>query len=110
MLNKIDPDLLDMRTLNKDHPLTQEKQLQNMNLIWSAAVGITRFQLKEAEEMMTATSQQRLEVIWVLLHLYFKRQISPKKYPELLQLAEDADELKELTLEEILTRWVNYHL
>lgn len=58
-------------------------------------------------------SLQVLGLIWQIIKIQLTSQISLKNFPELVLLLEEGEELSKfmkLPPEEILLRWVNYHL
>ena len=110
LLNMIDEDLIDMRSVNCELEFDDEKRMQNLNIVHSAAVGVAQMQLKDAKAIAAATAKQKIEMVWQFLYTYYERQITLEHYPELLQIFDYEAEFASMSLEGILIRWMNYHL
>jgi plastin-1 len=117
-INLIEPETIDWRAVNykKGGGLNQFKIIENQNLNLSAAKSIgLRVQNQSAEELRDAEKNQTLVLgfMWQAVKMQLLGSINLKAHPELIRLLQDGEELNDLLAlppEEILKRWVNYHL
>lgn len=117
-INVIEPETIDWRAVNykKGGGLNQFKIIENQNLNISAAKSIgLRIQNHSAEELRDADKNQTLVLgfMWQAVKMQLLGSINLKAHPELIRLLQDGEEMNDLLAlppEEILKRWVNYHL
>ena len=67
----------------------------------------------DSRDFIEKTPHMILGVVWQVIRLYVTKKIELKDTPEIMRLAEDGEELKDLTKlspEVILIRWINFHL
>ncbi|ETO12540.1 hypothetical protein RFI_24836 [Reticulomyxa filosa] len=131
-INVIEPETIDWRAVNykKGGGLNQFKIIENQNLNLSAAKSIgtcvlpmvwtkqkkgLRVQNQSAEELRDAEKNPTLVLgfMWQAVKMQLLGSINLKAHPELIRLLQDGEEMNDLLAlppEEILKRWVNYHL
>jgi len=117
-INMIEPDTIDWRAVNykKGGGLNQFKVIENHNLNLSAAKSIgLRVSNLSAEELRDGEDNPILVLgfMWQAVKMQLLGSINLKAHPELIRLLEDGEEMNDLLAlppEEILKRWVNYHL
>jgi len=117
-INMIEPDTIDWRAVNykKGGGLNQFKIIENQNLNISAAKSIgLRITNISAEELRDADKNPTLVLgfMWQAVKMQLLGSINLKNHPELIRLLEDGEDMNDLLAlppEEILKRWVNYHL
>jgi len=117
-INMIEPDTIDWRAVNykKGGGVNQFKIIENHNLNISAAKSIgLRITNISAEELRDADKNPTLVLgfMWQAVKMQLLASINLKNHPELIRLLEDGEEMNDLLAlppEEILKRWVNYHL
>jgi len=117
-INMIEPDTIDWRAVNykKGGGLNQFKVIENQNLNISAAKSIgLRISNLSAEELRDAEKNPTLVLgfMWQAVKLQLLGSINLKQHPELIRLLNDGEDMHDLLAlppEEILKRWVNYHL
>jgi len=117
-INMIEPDTIDWRAVNykKGGGLNQFKIIENQNLNISAAKSVgLRITNISAEELRDADKNPTLVLgfMWQAVKMQLLGSINLKNHPELIRLlgdGEDMNDLLALPPEEILKRWVNYHL
>jgi len=117
-INMIEPDTIDWRAVNykKGGGLNQFKVIENQNLNISAAKSIgLRIHNVSAEELRDADKNPTLVLgfMWQAVKMQLLGTINLKAHPELIRLLQDGEDMNDLLAlppEEILKRWVNYHL
>jgi len=119
-INVIEPDTIDNRVINfqksADKPLSQFKVIENhlLNLSAAKSIGLRIFNVS-AEDLRDAEKNPTLVLgfMWQAVKMQLLGSINLKSHPELIRLLEDGEDLHDLLAlppEEILKRWVNYHL
>lgn len=117
-INLIEPDTIDWRAVNykKGGGLNQFKVIENhlLNLNAAKAVGLRIFNVS-AEDLRDADKNPTLVLgfMWQAVKMQLLGSINLKGHPELIRLLEDGEDMSDLLAlppEEILKRWVNYHL
>ncbi|XP_035665740.1 plastin-2-like isoform X2 [Branchiostoma floridae] len=113
MINLSCPDTIDERAINKTK-LNQYKITENLNLALNSAsaigcniVNIGAVDLQEGKPHLV------LGLLWQIIRIGLFAQIDLQHNPGLVQLlmdGEDMEDLLKLSPEELLLRWVNYHL
>jgi len=117
-INMIEEKTIDWRAVNykKGGGLNQFKIIENQNLNISAAKSIgLRIHNVSAEELRDGDKNPTLVLgfMWQAVKQQLLGSINLKAHPELIRLLEDGEEMSDLLAlppEQILLRWVNYHL
>jgi plastin-1 len=116
-INLIEPDTIDWRAVNykKGGGLSQFKIIENQNLNISAAKSLGLRITCGAEELRDAEKNHMLVLgfMWQAVKMQLLASINLKAHPELVRLLQDGETMAQLLAlppEEILKRWVNYHL
>lgn len=113
LLHKLDPDRIDMRTINRGSNLNIYKVRENLDQFFAACQGLIRIIGIDAQSFLDKTPNLMLAVIWQIVRLLATQAINLKDCNEIFRLLKDGEELADLMKlppEEILKRWVNYHL
>lgn len=113
LLNEIDKDAVDMRTVNKGSNLNVYKIRENLNLALTACTGLIQVMGIGAGDFLEKTPHLVLGVMWQVARLIAIGKVQLKDCPEIMRLATEDEELKDLQAlkpEQILIRWVNFHL
>jgi len=119
-INVAVPDTIDPRALNKvgagkkELTLFQINENQSLAIAAAKSIGVITTNVGAAE-MTDGTKYPHLVLgmVWQLVKIQLLNSISLKDHPELIRLLEDGEELSDLlklTPEQLLLRWVNYHL
>lgn len=115
LLNVIDKESVDMRAVNmgkKGHTNIFEVR-QNINYGLTLAKGKIKLIGIDASVFLEKKPHMLLGVCWQAARLVAIQKIDLKDCPEIYRLLQDGEELSDLmklTPEEILIRWINYHL
>lgn len=114
LLNMVDPDAVDLRTINKYGPAMNKYAIvTNINQAITAAkghikmVGVTDHAFTDRNEHII------LGVLTQLAHILAFGKLELRNCPEIMVLKyedEDLSSFLKLTPEDILIRWVNFHL
>ena len=114
LLLQVDPDCLDARAINNKANLNVYEINGNLKMGIAAAKGLgIKLIGVDASDFIKKTPHLVLTFVWQTLRAIVAKKISLKDTPEIIKLAEDGEELKDLMklpVETILIRWVNYHL
>lgn len=113
LINHIEKDTIDMRTVNKGSNLNIYKVRENLDQAFTAAKGMIKVIGVDAQSFLDKTSYLMLGVLWQLVRLLAFDDINLKDCPEIWRLMKEGEELSDLQKlksEEILLRWVNFHL
>lgn len=114
LINLAAPQTVDERALNKKDKLSVYQKIENLNLALNAAKGIgCQIVNIGAQDMIEGRPILVLGLLWQIIRLQLMSQISLKEHPELVLLLKEGEDLAsfmKLPPEEILLRWVNYHL
>jgi hypothetical protein len=118
-INKCVPDTIDERALNKrkdNKDLSLFKINENLNLVISSAksIGVQTVNVG-ATELLNGKDYPHiiLGLIWQLVKLQLLNSINLKSNPLLIRLLEEGEELADLMKlppDQLLLRWMNYHL
>eukprot|EP01083_Nonionella_stella_P267022 902517_1 len=117
-INMIEPDTIDWRAVNykKKGGLNQYHVIENQNLNISAAkaIGLRIYNLS-AEDLRDAEKNPILVLgfMWQAVKMQLLGSVNLKSHPELIALVNDGEDMNDLLglpPEELLKRWVNYHL
>ncbi|KAL4224521.1 Plastin-3 [Mactra antiquata] len=117
LINQSVPDTIDERTINKS---SNKKQMnvylrtENHNLALNSAqsIGCNVVNIGHSD-LEAGTPHLVLGLLWQIIRIGLLSEINLQKHPGLVLLLEDGesiDDLLKLSPEEILIRWVNYHL
>jgi plastin-1 len=119
-INKCVKDTIDERALNKRGKDNKDMSLfkinENLNLVISSAKGIGVSTVNiGATELLNAKDFPHiiLGLIWQLVKIQLLNAINLKNNPLLIRLLEDGEELADLMKlppDQLLMRWMNYHL
>lgn len=117
-INMIEPDTIDWRAVNykKKGGLGQYHIIENQNLNIAAAkaIGLRIFNLS-AEDLRDAVKNPILVLgfMWQAVKMQLLGSVNLKSHPELIALVGDGEDMNDLLAlppEELLKRWVNYHM
>uniref|UniRef100_A0A3Q3WEL6 Plastin 1 n=1 Tax=Mola mola TaxID=94237 RepID=A0A3Q3WEL6_MOLML len=112
MINESQPDTIDERVINTKK-LTTFKMTENLVLALNSAsaIGCTVVSM-DAHDLMAGKPHLVLGLLWQIIKImWFKiRSILSSGLISLLSDGEQLDHLMSLSPEELLLRWVNYHL
>lgn len=114
LLLKIDPNVIDERAINKMQSMNVYQVGENlkMGLAASKGLGIKLIGI-DSNDFIKKVPHQILTFVWQVLKILSAQSLNLKETPELLRLAQEGEELKDLQklpAETILLRWINYHL
>ncbi|ANB13288.1 fimbrin [Sugiyamaella lignohabitans] len=117
LINDSVPDTIDTRVLNlpkKGKSLNNFTMTENANIVINSAKGIGCVVVNvHAEDIIDGKEHLILGLIWQIIRRGLLGKIDIKLHPELYRLLEDDETLEQflrLPPEQILLRWVNYHL
>jgi len=118
-INVAVPETIDERALNKlgktkELTLFQINENQNLGIAAAKSIGVITTNVGAAE-LINGEKYPHLVLgmVWQLVKIQLLNAISLKNHPELIRLLEEGEELADLlklTPEQLLLRWVNYHL
>jgi len=117
-INMIEPDTIDWRAVNykKKGGLNQYHIIENQNLNIAAAksIGLRIYNLS-AEDLRDAVKNPILVLgfMWQAVKMQLLGSVNLKSHPELIALVNDGEDMNDLLglpPEELLKRWVNYHM
>lgn len=117
-INKCVPDTIDERALNKrkDKDLSLFKINENLNLVISSAksIGVSTVNIGSTE-LLNGKDYPHiiLGLIWQLVKIQLLNSINLKSNPLLIRLLEDGEDLSDLMKlppDQLLLRWMNFHL
>lgn len=117
-INLAKKDTLDERALNypKRKPLNKWEKTENLNVVINSgkAIGCKVVNLHASNiEDSSGKEYLVLGLVWQLVKIQLLSLINIKECPELVKLLKEGEELQDLLSlppEEILLRWINYHL
>jgi len=114
LVYKCNPNVFDLRALNKKENLNVFQIKENLNLAISAAKYIGCQTISVVPEfIMEKRGHIILGLVWQVLKQSILATINLKDHPYLVVLlkeGEDINDFKNLPPEDILLRWINYHL
>ncbi|OCT80914.1 plastin-1 [Xenopus laevis] len=113
LINLSQPDTIDERAINKTKltPFTISENI-NLALNSASAIGCTVVNIG-AQDLKEARIHLVLGLLWQIIKIGLFSDIEISKNEALIALLKDGESLEELmklTPEELLLRWVNYHL
>lgn len=115
VLNKIDPELVDMRAVNrgKNGVCNIFETRQNIELALTSSRGLIKSVGVNVSTFLEKTPYMLLSITWQLARSVQTKKIEIKNCPEIYRLLKDGEDIKDLMKlppEEILIRWINYHM
>merc|ERR1719424_2181296 len=114
LINLAEEGSVDERALNKKANMNVYQKTENQNLAINAARAIgCQVVNVGAADLIEGRPILILGLIWQIIKLQLTSNISLKDCPELVLLLEEGEELEDLlklSAEDILLRWINYHL
>ena len=113
IINHIEKDAIDMRTVNKGSNLNIYKVRENLDQAFAVAKTMIKVIGVDTQTFLDKTSYLMLGVLWQLVRLLSMKSISLNECPEIFRLLKDGEELadlQKLKSEQILVRWMNFHL
>jgi len=114
LINDAIPDTIDERVLNKGDKLNTFKITENQNVAINSAkaIGCSVVNIG-ASDLSSGSTHLVLGLIWQIIRIGLFSKINLVNHPELYRLLEPGEtieDLLKLPIEQILLRWVNYHL
>jgi len=117
-VNKIKADALDTRALNypkKGKPLSLFKINENLNLVINStrSLGVQVHNVGCGDINKVQNPSLVLGLLWQMVKMHLLSDINLKAHPELIRLLKEGETMEDflkLSAEEILKRWMNYHL
>lgn len=113
LLNQVEEGRVDMRTVNRGSSLNIYKIRENLQQALTACSGMIKLVGIGADSFLDKTPHLILAVLWQVCRLIQTKAVSLKDVPEIMRLAKDGEELADLNklpAEQILIRWMNFHL
>lgn len=113
LLNKVEEGRVDWRTVNKGSSLNIYKVRENLQLAITACQGMIKLIGIGADSFLEKTPHLVLGVLSQVCRLISTKSIQLKEVPEIMRLAKEGEELADLNKlppENILIRWMNFHL
>lgn len=105
---------IDERSINKGKKISIYQQLENLELALRSAEGIGCHIVNvRPKDISDGKEHLILGLLWQTIQIGLFSEINLNSHPELMCLLndeEEQDDLMRLNKEEILIRWVNYHL
>ncbi|VDL64419.1 unnamed protein product [Hymenolepis diminuta] len=114
IINCSAPQTIDLRALHRGSRLTTYQVMENITLALNSAraIGCNVVNIGAAD-IMDGTRHLLLGLLWQIIKIGLLRQINVVAHSELVALLDEEETLTEfakLSPEQILMRWVNYHL
>lgn len=117
-VNKIKADALDTRALNypkKGKVLSLFKINENLNLVINStrSLGVQVHNVGCGDINKVQNPSLVLGLLWQMVKMHLLSDINLKAHPELIRLLKEGETMEDflkLSAEEILKRWMNYHL
>merc|ERR1719326_1475777 len=117
MINKAVAGTIDERALNKPKkkkPLNPYQMGENQRLVIGSAKAIGCIVVNvHTASLVAGAPKQTLALLWQIVRMQLMSRINLHSCPEIFRLleeGEDLDQLLALPPEDILIRWVNYHM
>ena len=96
LLNHIEKDCIDMRTVNKGSNLNIYKVRENLDQAFAVAKTMIKVIGVDAQTFLDKTSYLMLGVLWQLVRLASMQAIQLADCPEIFRLLTDGEELADL--------------
>lgn len=117
-VNKITPDALDPRALNypkNGKSLSLFKINENLNLVINAtrSLGVQVHNVGCGDINKVENPSLVLGLLWQMVKMHLLSDLNLKAHPELIRLLKEGETMQDflkLSPEEILKRWMNFHL
>jgi hypothetical protein len=114
LINDAVPGTIDERALNTKKPINEFKAIENHNIAINSckAIGCNVVNMGP-HDIMSGTPHLVLGLIWQIVKIGLFRKINLTSHPGLVRLLEDGETLQDLLKlppDQILLRWMNYHL
>ena len=113
-INKCVPGTIDERVINKKTNLNVFQTHENLKLAISASKGIGCSLINlDSQTIIDKVPHMIIGLVWQLVKILITKEVNLKNHPEIIHLQEADEELADLlklTPENILLRWVNFHL
>lgn len=113
LLNEVEEGRVDMRTVNKGSSLSIFKIRENLQQALTACAGMIKLVGIGADSFLDKVPHCILGVCYQTCRLIQTKTVSLKDVPEIMRLAKEGEELADLNklpAEQILVRWMNFHL
>jgi len=116
MINLAAPDTIDERVINKGQQIPIFKQHENLTLAINSAKAIGCVVIGIDSHTLNSGQGKKwlvLGLIWQLIKMFLFKRINVAQVPGLIHLlkpGEDVNDLKKLSPEQLLVRWVNHQL
>jgi len=114
LINAAVPDTIDMRVVNKGANINIYKVRENLNLACAACTGIgIKMVGIDANAFLDKKEHLILSVLTQLAKIIATKSVSLKDCPEIYRLLNENEELSELNKlqpDQLLLRWMNFHL
>lgn len=114
LINKAYPETIDERSINMRKPLSVYKKIENQNLAINAARGIGCIIVNIGpNDLINGTPHLVLGILWQILKQQLLSHVTLIYHPELYLLSKDdeaEDVIYKLPPQDLLLRWLNYHL
>lgn len=113
LINHIEQDAIDMRTVNTGSNLNIYKVRENLDQAFSVAKGMIKVIGVDAQTFLDKTPYLMLGILWQLVRILSMKTITLAECPEIYRLLEPNEELadlQKLKAEQVLVRWLNFHL
>jgi len=115
LIMAIDPECIDRRAMNIGNNLNAYQIGENLKLAFAACKGSLGLKIVGVgpSDFMKKVPHLILGVIWRVIRQIAVQHIMLKDCPEIMRLAEEGETLEDLMKlppEQILIRWVNFHL
>ena len=96
LINHIEKDAIDMRTVNKGSNLNIYKVRENLDQAFAVAKTMIKVIGVDTQTFLDKTSYLMLGVLWQLARLVNMKAISLSDVPEIYRLLKDGEELSDL--------------
>ena len=113
LLAHIEKDSIDFRTVNKGKNINIYQVRENLDQAMSVCSQKIKMVGIGTQNFIDKNATQMLAVLWQVVRLVTTKKIVLKEVPEIIRLAEGDEEMKDLLKlqpEQILIRWINFHL
>lgn len=113
LLNEVEEGRVDMRTVNKGASLSIFKIRENLQQALTACAGMIKLVGIGADSFLDKVPHLILGVCYQTCRLIQTKTVTLKDVPEIMRLAKEGEELADLNklaVEQILIRWMNFHL
>ena len=113
LINHIEKDAIDMRTVNTGSNINIYKVRENLDQAFAVAKTMIKVIGVDTQTFLDKTPYLMLGILWQLVRLLSMKDIDLADCPEIYRLLQDGEELadlQKLKSEQILIRWMNFHL